>query len=124
MAKRDRLAINGETDCARHFAMPCSTDKPEDNDFDLNIEPTIKLTVRADKDLPLDLEPLRRKPRFDGNIFIEEVVVDSMLDHYKYVISRARKRPLRPVTRDASTMYTRDMISLAVARYRAIELAN
>ena len=47
-----------------------------------------------------------------------------MSDHYKYAISRARKRPLRPVTRDASTMYTRDLISLAVARFRAIELAN
>eukprot|EP00972_Heterocapsa_arctica_P034379 5063252-Heterocapsa_arctica.AAC.1 len=33
------------------------------------------------------------------------------------------KKPLRFVTRDASTMYTRDLISLAVARYRAIELA-
>eukprot|EP00972_Heterocapsa_arctica_P070469 10409345-Heterocapsa_arctica.AAC.1 len=47
-----------------------------------------------------------------------------MFDHYKYAISRARKRHLRPITRDASTMYTRDLISLAVAHFRAIELAN
>eukprot|EP00972_Heterocapsa_arctica_P008882 1303505-Heterocapsa_arctica.AAC.1 len=95
--------------------MPCPTIKPEDNDFDPNIEPAIKGVVREDKDLPLDPEPLRRKPRFDDHIFIEEVVVDVMFGHYKYAISRVRKKPLRPVIRDASTMYTRDLISLAVA---------
>eukprot|EP00972_Heterocapsa_arctica_P028464 4186232-Heterocapsa_arctica.AAC.1 len=75
MAVRDRLAINGKADRTRHFAMPCSTVTNEDSSFDPNIEPAIKWIVREDKDLPLDSEPLRRKPRFDDNIFVEESVV-------------------------------------------------
>eukprot|EP00972_Heterocapsa_arctica_P015722 2316179-Heterocapsa_arctica.AAC.1 len=69
--------------------MPCHTIKPEANDFDPNIEPVIKSVVRADKDLPLDTDPLRRKPRFDDNIIIEEAIVDTMSDHYRYAVSRA-----------------------------------
>eukprot|EP00972_Heterocapsa_arctica_P046161 6810800-Heterocapsa_arctica.AAC.1 len=68
--------------------MPCSTVTREDSSFDPNIEPTIKWIVRKDKDLSLDTEPLRRKPRFDDNILVEEIVVDSMFDHYRYAISR------------------------------------
>eukprot|EP00972_Heterocapsa_arctica_P069026 10200310-Heterocapsa_arctica.AAC.1 len=68
--------------------MPCSTVTREDSSFDPDIEPTIKWIVRKDKDLPLDAEPLRRKPRLDDNIFVEETVVDSMFDHYRYAISR------------------------------------
>eukprot|EP00972_Heterocapsa_arctica_P062978 9290690-Heterocapsa_arctica.AAC.1 len=68
--------------------------------------------------------PFRRKPRFDESVFIEEVVVDTPFQDYRYAISRIRKKPLRPVTRDPNTMYAKDIISLAVARFRAIELAN
>eukprot|EP00972_Heterocapsa_arctica_P081178 11962773-Heterocapsa_arctica.AAC.1 len=72
LTKRDRLAINGKTVCPRRFAMPCPTIKPADNDFDPNIEPVTKWVARVDKDLPADPDPLRRKPRFDDHIFIEE----------------------------------------------------
>eukprot|EP00972_Heterocapsa_arctica_P083853 12356699-Heterocapsa_arctica.AAC.1 len=106
LADYDRQAINGRPDCVRHFAAPCQTIIPE---------------VKA---LEEDPEPFRRKPRFDDNVFIEETIVDFMVDDYRYAISRVRKRPLRPVTRDPNTMYTRDLISVAVARFRAIELAN
>eukprot|EP00972_Heterocapsa_arctica_P018011 2662257-Heterocapsa_arctica.AAC.1 len=69
--------------------MPCANIKPEVLDFDPNIEPVIKWVVRVDKDLPPDPDPLRRKPRFDDNILVEESIVDNMSDHYKYAISRA-----------------------------------
>eukprot|EP00972_Heterocapsa_arctica_P001732 247082-Heterocapsa_arctica.AAC.1 len=59
--------------------------------------------------------PSRRKPRFDDNVFIEEVVVENICQDYRYAISRVRKRALRPVCRDPNTMHTRDLISLAVA---------
>eukprot|EP00972_Heterocapsa_arctica_P082141 12107014-Heterocapsa_arctica.AAC.1 len=93
MAVRDRLAINGKADRARHFAMPCTTKTREDSSFDPNIEPTIKWIVREDKDLHPDGEPHRRKPRFNDNIFVEEAVVDYIVDNYIYVISRVRQKP-------------------------------
>eukprot|EP00972_Heterocapsa_arctica_P083751 12341226-Heterocapsa_arctica.AAC.1 len=74
--------------------MACRTGQPEADDFDPNIERTIKWIVRSDKDLPPDTDPLRRKPRFDDNIFVEETVVDNLHDQYRYAISRVRKKPL------------------------------
>eukprot|EP00972_Heterocapsa_arctica_P001694 243069-Heterocapsa_arctica.AAC.1 len=47
--------------------------------------------------------PFRRKPRSDDNVFIEEVVVETPFQDYRYAISRIRKKPLRPVTRDPNT---------------------
>jgi hypothetical protein len=123
LAIYERLASTGKSMRTRHFAMPCSTKKGND-DFDTNVEPVVKWVLRVDKSLPPDLEPLRRKPRFDDNIFVEEVVVDNIHENYIYAVSRVRKRPVRPVSRDPYTMYTRDLISLAVARYRALELVS
>eukprot|EP00972_Heterocapsa_arctica_P055938 8250873-Heterocapsa_arctica.AAC.1 len=78
MAVRDRLAINGKANRTCHLAMPCYNVTDEDSSFDPNIEPAIKWIVCEDKDLPPDSEPLRRKPRFDDNIFVEESVVESI----------------------------------------------
>eukprot|EP00972_Heterocapsa_arctica_P052913 7788741-Heterocapsa_arctica.AAC.1 len=58
--------------------------------------------------------PFRRKPRFDGNVFIE-VVVDTPFQDYRYAISKVRTKPLRPVQREPNTMYAKDLISQAVA---------
>eukprot|EP00972_Heterocapsa_arctica_P051180 7523606-Heterocapsa_arctica.AAC.1 len=85
--------------------MPCKTIPvvPEVIDFDANIEPAINWRVPVDKSSKTDSIPFRRKPRFDHNVFIEEVVVDTMFKDYRYAISRERKRPLRPVCRDPNT---------------------
>eukprot|EP00972_Heterocapsa_arctica_P105798 15585125-Heterocapsa_arctica.AAC.1 len=69
MTMRERLAIIGKSDRTRHFAMPCSIKQNKKKDFDPNAEPVVKWIVRADKSLPPDPEPQRRKPRFDDNIF-------------------------------------------------------
>eukprot|EP00972_Heterocapsa_arctica_P052378 7705313-Heterocapsa_arctica.AAC.1 len=88
IAEYDRAAINGDADRVRHFAMPCNI-----------IIPVIPKAATLDPG-PV---PFRRKPRCDDNVFIEEVVVDTPFQDYKYAISRVRKKPLRPVQRDPNT---------------------
>eukprot|EP00972_Heterocapsa_arctica_P046876 6919552-Heterocapsa_arctica.AAC.1 len=84
MADYKRQAINGPTDCVRHFAMPCKTFPvvPEVIYFDPNIEPAINWRVPVDNSSTTDSVPFRRKPRFDDNVFIEEVVVDTIFTDY------------------------------------------
>eukprot|EP00972_Heterocapsa_arctica_P063696 9399565-Heterocapsa_arctica.AAC.1 len=66
----------------------------------------------------------KRKIRFDDIVFIDEVVIDTPLVDYRYASKEIRKRAPRPVIRDPNTMYAKDLMSQAVARFRAIELAN
>eukprot|EP00972_Heterocapsa_arctica_P091143 13448784-Heterocapsa_arctica.AAC.1 len=68
--------------------------------------------------------PFRRKPRFGDNVFIEEVVTNTPFKDYSYAIKKIRTKAPRPVIRDPNTMYAKDLMSRAVARFRAIELAN
>eukprot|EP00972_Heterocapsa_arctica_P022121 3254970-Heterocapsa_arctica.AAC.1 len=78
--------------------MPCKTIPvvPEVIDFDPNIEPVVYWRAPVDESSKTDSTPFRRKPRFDDNVFIEEVVVDTIVKDYRYAISRERKKPLRP----------------------------
>eukprot|EP00972_Heterocapsa_arctica_P018322 2705616-Heterocapsa_arctica.AAC.1 len=102
IARYDNAAINGEANRVHNFAMPCN----------------VVINMLA------GTSSLRRKPRFDDNVFIEEVVVDILFKAYSYAIKKIRTKALRPVIRDPNTMYARDLMSRAVARFRAIELAN
>eukprot|EP00972_Heterocapsa_arctica_P070545 10421343-Heterocapsa_arctica.AAC.1 len=70
------------------------------------------------------LTPCKRKVRFDDNVSIEEVVTDTPFKDYSYAIKTMRTKAPRPVILDPNTMYARDLMSRAVARFRAIDLAN
>eukprot|EP00972_Heterocapsa_arctica_P078767 11614798-Heterocapsa_arctica.AAC.1 len=57
------------------------------------------------------LAPFKRKVRFNDN-------------DYSYALKKIRAKAPRPVVRDPNPMYAKDLMSQAVARFRAIELAN
>eukprot|EP00972_Heterocapsa_arctica_P063843 9419635-Heterocapsa_arctica.AAC.1 len=71
--------------------MPCKRNIPvipEVIDFDPDLEPAINWRVPTDEPSNIDSVPFRRKPRFDDNVFIEEVVVDTLVKDCRYAISR------------------------------------
>eukprot|EP00972_Heterocapsa_arctica_P060589 8937825-Heterocapsa_arctica.AAC.1 len=70
------------------------------------------------------LAPFKRKICFNDTVFIEEVVTNTPFKDYSHAIKKIRTKTPRPVIRDPNTMYAKDLMSRAVARFRAIELAN
>eukprot|EP00972_Heterocapsa_arctica_P062579 9226949-Heterocapsa_arctica.AAC.1 len=55
---------------------------------------------------------------------IEEVVVDTRFKHYGYAIRKTRTISPKLVVRNPVNVNIVDVVSYAVARYRAVELAN
>eukprot|EP00972_Heterocapsa_arctica_P005673 837394-Heterocapsa_arctica.AAC.1 len=100
IARYERDVIIDEAGRAASFAMPCSPVAP----------------VR--------LSPVKRTIRFDDNVFIEEVPNDTPFKDYRYARDKIRTKSLKPVVRNPNKIHLRDLMSHAVARFRAIALAN
>eukprot|EP00972_Heterocapsa_arctica_P114431 16442434-Heterocapsa_arctica.AAC.1 len=79
IARYDSAAFNGKADRVHNFAMPCST-----------MIPTVSEVATPDP----GPAPFRRKPRFDDNVFIEEVVTNTPFKDYSYAIKNIKLRLL------------------------------
>eukprot|EP00972_Heterocapsa_arctica_P091340 13476657-Heterocapsa_arctica.AAC.1 len=100
IARYDCDAIIGEACRAASFAMPCGPVGPRRS------------------------SSVKRIIRFDDDVLIEQVPTDTPFKDYRYARDQIRTYLPKPVVRNPNGINLKDLMSHAVARFRAIELAN